>query len=408
MAKRTKKRARAGTVSTRAAKPAGPGATPKAAAAPVVTGLGVEAGIVANLLILATLVVARVLHNASSDLYYLAVQEDELLEWATFWAFAAAAVAGAVAARRQWRNGRRIPWFLAGVALFCFLVAMEEISWGQRIFGYRPPSYFLAENYQQELNFHNVMATNLRMLGFKLVTLGYGVVLAILALVPAVGRILSRLAIVAPPWLLVPSFVVSYAVFEAQPWNFTSEWIEMMLGLGFLFAALDAALLFAAAAPGKRRGPLPLVAASCLIVLGVAAVSTAITRSRRDADPALLDAAHAELEALQHDFLAGGKIRSRCNVHKRIFTFMKQYGHDDLLHGQFAALTARGLPQDRADFFLDPWNHPYWIRDRCSSDKSRRITVVYSFGPNRIRDSTPWEILGDDLAVFVYKKGLDD
>lgn len=377
-------------------------------AAPAVTGLGFEAGIVANLLILATLAVARVLHNASSDLYFLAVQEDELLEWATFWAFVAAAAAMAFAAIRQWRGGRRVPWFLAGVSLFCFLVAMEEISWGQRVFGYRPPAYFLAENYQQELNFHNVLATDLRMLGFKGVTLGYGVVLAILALVPATGRVLSRLAIVAPPWLLVPSFLAAYAVFEVQPWSFTSEWIELMLGLGFLFAAIDALRLNSPAAQRRRRGPLALVVAPYLAVLLLAAVNTAITRNRRDVDPVLLENAGIELEALKIDFLAGGKIRSDCNVHRRIFTFMEQSGHDDLRQGKFAALTARGLPQERAEFFLDPWNYPYWIRDRCSGDKSRRITVVYSFGPNRIRDSTPWRILGDDVAVFIYKKGIDD
>ena len=28
----------------------------------------------------------------------------------------------------------------------CFVVAMEEISWGQRLFGYRAPAYFLGHN----------------------------------------------------------------------------------------------------------------------------------------------------------------------------------------------------------------------------------------------------------------------
>ncbi|MEE8525565.1 MAG: hypothetical protein V3T72_16640 [Thermoanaerobaculia bacterium] len=400
-----KRRSRSRTAPARAAaSPAGNArpASPAAASA-AVTGLGIEAGIVANLLIFATLAVARVLHSASSDLYYLAVQEDEFLEWATFWAFIAAAAAGAFATLRQWRGARRVPWFLAGVSWFCFLVAMEEISWGQRVFGYRPPTYFLAENFQQELNFHNVMATDLRMLGFKLITLGYGVALPVLAWVPAIGRLFSRLAIVAPPWLLIPSFLISYLVYEDRPWSFTGEWIEMMLGLGFLFAAIDAIQLFGSATRRRRRGSLAWVAVSCLVALGLAAINTAITRSQRDVDPVLLDNVQTELDALQRDFLAGGKIRSHCNLHKRVFTFMEQYGHDDLLEGEFAALTARGLAQDRADFFLDPWNYPYWIRDRCSDDKSRRITVVYSFGPNRIRDSTRWEILGDDVAAFIYK-----
>ena len=79
--------------------------------------------------------------------------EDEFLEWATVWAFAAAAVVFAVAAIRQRRSGVALPWFLAGVSLFCIFVAGEEISWGQRVFGYRPPAYFLATpRYDKEVS----------------------------------------------------------------------------------------------------------------------------------------------------------------------------------------------------------------------------------------------------------------
>ena len=47
-------------------------------------------GIVANLLVIAISVYAWALLTISADLYYLAIQEDEYLEWASFWAFAAA------------------------------------------------------------------------------------------------------------------------------------------------------------------------------------------------------------------------------------------------------------------------------------------------------------------------------
>jgi len=29
------------------------------------------------------------------------------------------------------------------------------------------------------------------------------------------------------------------------------------------------------------------------------------------------------------------------------------------------------------------------------------MTYLYSFGPNRRRDSTKWELGGDDIAVFI-------
>ena len=53
---------------------------------------------------------------------------------------------------------------------------------------------------------------------------------------------------------------------------------------------------------------------------------------------------------------------------------------------------------------LDPWNLPYWVRDTCDDFRGRRVVFIYSFGPNRSRDSTPWEILGDDVGVFLVEE----
>ena len=40
-------------------------------------------------------------------------------------------------------------------ALVIFFVAGEEISWGQRIFGFSTPQWFIQRNYQHEMNVHN-------------------------------------------------------------------------------------------------------------------------------------------------------------------------------------------------------------------------------------------------------------
>ncbi|MDH3405125.1 MAG: hypothetical protein OEP45_16010, partial [Acidobacteriota bacterium] len=65
-------------------------------------------------------------------------------------------------------------------------------------------------------------------------------------------------------------------------------------------------------------------------------------------------------------------------------------------------LVTLGLPEDRARFFMDPWNAPYWLRDRCDKKTGRRAIFFYSFGPNRKRDSSVWEILGDDVGAYVF------
>jgi hypothetical protein len=89
-------------------------------------------------------------------------------------------------------------------------------------------------------------------------------------------------------------------------------------------------------------------------------------------------------------------------LHKRLYTFVEGNGRARSLEtGAFAALVAHGLPEARAEFYLDPWNSPYWIRDRCDAERGRRAVFVYSYGPNRIRDSSRWEILGDDIGAHV-------
>ena len=184
----------------------------------------------------------------------------------------------------------------------------------------------------------------------------------------------------------------------------SGEWVELMLGFGFLFAAVAAAHAFrpeASTAPKLRR-PVILVAGAALLVVGLGAVNTAISRSQRGAQPEILELARTEVAALKRDFLSD-QVSSSCNMHKRIYSFKEKYHQDALLSGAFAALTRQGLPEERAEFFLDPWNSPYWVR--CTQDGQRRSFFVYSFGPNRRRESNRWEILGDDVGVVIAERG---
>ena len=158
----------------------------------VVSDTSGKRALAANVLLLGFLGAFAWLEASYPDLYYRSVQEDQALEWASFWSFFVAGGVFAVAAWRQHRRVGALPWFLVGLALFCVFVAMEEISWGQRVFGHRPPDYFLAENYQQELNLHNLASTDLRLLVFRGIILGYGVFLPIIALVPVARRLLDR------------------------------------------------------------------------------------------------------------------------------------------------------------------------------------------------------------------------
>ena len=85
------------------------------------------------------------------------VVEDSFTEWCTVAALFAAFV---VCARRLWvlRHARNMGFLAVTgfLTLFCLFGAGEEISWGQRIFGFDSPEFFIDNNAQQETGLHNL------------------------------------------------------------------------------------------------------------------------------------------------------------------------------------------------------------------------------------------------------------
>jgi hypothetical protein len=345
---------------------------------------------------LAAFAVAAVLSARDPDLYYRIAQEDELVEWGSAWAFLLASLLHLALALRC----RPLQaWFSLGVAAFCLFVAGEEVSWGQRLVGYRPPAYFLEHNFQQELNVHNVVDKELRKAALTAVIAGYGLLLPLLGW--AAPRLTGRLGVWPPPAALAPAFLATLIFYLQYPLDFSGEWVELALGLGFLFSG---ALLLTAGeqTPGLLSGPTPSVLVSLAVVALLAVATEHWTREREASRPELVDLARLETEALGADLAEGEG--TRCGLHKRLYTFRAAYRADQLAAGRFAALTQRGLPEDRARFFLDPWNSPYWIRSTCDGKADRRATLVYSFGPNRRRDSGPWQLEGDDVGSVVASR----
>ena len=67
------------------------------------------------------------------------------------------------ALRSYFRNKRNkkasftLPFFYIALAIGFFILAMEEISWGQALFGWRTPDFLAALNLQGETNLHNAV-----------------------------------------------------------------------------------------------------------------------------------------------------------------------------------------------------------------------------------------------------------
>jgi hypothetical protein len=93
-------------------------------------------------------------------------------------------------------------WF-ALFALGCFVLAGEEISWGQHVIGFTPPEFIADRNFQGEFNVHNLSTFQsennmVSSLLFRALML-YLIVLPIAASVfPTLSRLLQRVAMPLP------------------------------------------------------------------------------------------------------------------------------------------------------------------------------------------------------------------
>ncbi len=347
--------------------------------------------LVANLCVLLVFVVGGTLLVTDPDFYYRSSQEDELLEWVTFWAFLLASVHYVLSARRDRRRRGGLPWFHIGLAAFCLLVALEEISWGQRLIGYRAPELFLTRNFQQEFNLHNIVDDSLRRALMLLILAGYGVAAGLAGLIDPLRVRMERMRVVLPPAGLAPAFGVTAAIYAGYPADLAGEWVECAMGLAFLFAARS----------GAARAAAQPIALAVLAAVGCGVLTTIVLDLIRPQDNARAAAARLEIEALSADF-NGPRLHTRCGIHKRLYTFMVEYGQPYLRQGEFAQLASASGAAARAAYLLDPWNSPYWIRHQCDDDHS--VAFVYSFGPNRQRDSSEWDIRGDDIGVYLRLK----
>jgi hypothetical protein len=141
------------------------------------------------------------------------VKEDGAVEWAGaigLFAGSALFLASFIVARRRGPEASQLTrlgvWVLLLMAGGLFFAGGEEISWGQRLFGYGEPSSLGEFNAQHELNLHNI---NIFQGGaidgdrlFRMAYIGLFVLLPALTWVSArARRRLDGLVPIMPPWL---------------------------------------------------------------------------------------------------------------------------------------------------------------------------------------------------------------
>ncbi len=132
--------------------------------------------------------------------------EDGPVEWSTaLFLLGASGVLVWQAARLAGRRAFGATALVAFYALLFFFAAGEEISWGQRVFGWETTEFFREHNYQRETNLHNLvvgeqqLAKTLFGSVLTVVLLLYLVVLPLLyPRVPVLARLTDTLAVPLP------------------------------------------------------------------------------------------------------------------------------------------------------------------------------------------------------------------
>ncbi|MFQ5635680.1 MAG: hypothetical protein ACE5G3_10180, partial [Gammaproteobacteria bacterium] len=174
--------------------------------------------------------------------YIWGTYEDLVGEWGQTWLFALACGASVLAARRC----RTRRWFFVVLATALFYTVMEEISWGQRIFGFESPDVFRRYNLQRETNLHNILVGPFSTTTKDVIEYGLASALVLYGLffplalrwklAPACW--LDRHGVASPPLYLWPFFVTA-GWLETAPFHFNeAEIAELLVGFALVVTPL--------------------------------------------------------------------------------------------------------------------------------------------------------------------------
>ncbi len=175
-----------------------------------------------------------VLYFSNISAFHWFVMEDGIVEWLT--------VAGLITTaivcfhRLVFFFRRKTTLFLfvtLGLGLAMVFVAGEEISWGQRIFNFKSPDYFLKNNSQQETNIHNLIFKGIRINKAIFTYLLMGTLALYLLVLPVlfnkhkgINRIINSCGIPVARAYQVIAFVVALGLTSCIPHGKSPELLE--------------------------------------------------------------------------------------------------------------------------------------------------------------------------------------
>jgi tetratricopeptide (TPR) repeat protein len=270
--------------------------------------------------------------------YILATYEDLPGEWCQFYFFAITLFFSL----RLACGPSRFRVFFAALALACFYVTGEEISWGQRLFNIPSPDFFRLHNLQQETNLHNFFTgpgSTLLKRGIEATLAGafiiYGVIYPReLAIGRAPALRINGLGIPAPPLYLWPFFMAA-ALCELRLFSFNeAEIAEMLLALAL--AMLAAHYWLASHRQGRDRSALPRREALFFLLIFVTGAGLAAATSLLCAGVPRLQAGmevrmSSGMEKFAHRYARYGSWENAAGLYRQLLE--KNQKNADLLRG---------------------------------------------------------------------------
>jgi len=98
-----------------------------------------------------------VIYAVAPDFHAAQMQgEDRIVEWITFFGFLGASLTAFYTLRFVKKMKRTALAYILMTGFLFFVCAGEEISWGQRLFGFETPENMVEMNEQGEFNLHNL------------------------------------------------------------------------------------------------------------------------------------------------------------------------------------------------------------------------------------------------------------
>lgn len=189
-----------------------------------------------------------ILAEIGKSIFKWVAQEDGITEYLQVAFYLASLLMALLVTRRQWRSSNRVIAVLYGIfSLGLFFLTGEEISWGQRLFGWETPSEIAAINEQAETNLHNLQGMTDLFKWVQLLVGMYGTLLPLGVLVWVKSERLKRLAAqLVPHPVLIPYFALLfvwklYRNLWPDPEQFKyflakyNEIMELPLAMGFFF-----------------------------------------------------------------------------------------------------------------------------------------------------------------------------